>query len=156
MFIKMIMYIIKGGLPMLWLRFGTLALLLISLIGCRADQRKPVTPVQGQLLVDGAPAAHAIVVFHPVAGSGDDIRPTGTVDEEGNFKLTTYTPDDGAPEGEYLVSVTWYRAKKAGNDYTTVNRLPDRYARPDTSRLRATVKRDGDTPVIRIDTRKGV
>src|SRR4051794_24262711 len=81
---------------------------LAGLVGC-AGKRKPVTPVQGQLTVDGTPAAQAVVVFHPVEG-GDDVRPTGTVDDQGNFKLTTYAPDDGAPEGEYLVSVTWYRA----------------------------------------------
>ena len=51
--------------------------------------------------------------------------------------------DDYVPEGEYQVTVTGFRAVRAGkgaaDDYVTQNALPDRYARVETSGLRARV-----------------
>src|SRR5687767_10889460 len=71
---------------------------------------KPVYPVQGSLFVKGKPAKGAVVMFHPLpleTGRPTALRSRGTVGDDGSFRLTTYNTDDGAPAGEYVVTVYW-------------------------------------------------
>jgi hypothetical protein len=137
-------------------RAAVVALALAALCpACARSGRKPVFPVQGQVLVKGRPAARAQVTFHPVEGSGPDtVRPVGHVDERGRFRLTTYAEGDGAPEGEYRVTVQWFlatRTRGGADDYQSVNYLPARYGRAETSGLRATVTRgDNNLPTIEL------
>ena len=135
-------------------------LALAALVPACSSGRRPVHPVRGQVLVKGKPAAHAQVTFHPVNdNSPEAVHPVGTVDEKGGFTLTSHKQGDGAPEGEYLVTVQWFLATKprnasAGDDYTTVNYLPDRYGRPESSGLRATVRKgDNELPPFSLETR---
>jgi hypothetical protein len=102
--------------------------------------RKPVHPVRGRVLVNGKPAAQAQVLFHPVQNDETEPRPTGQTDDQGYFTLTSYANNDGAPEGEYAVTVTWFRVARSGKEeLVPYNVLPPRYASQQTSRLRATV-----------------
>jgi hypothetical protein len=114
----------------------------VLLGGCNQG-RKPTYEVRGQVLADDRPAAKALVTFHPVDDkSPEAVHPTATVDDDGRFTLTSYRSGDGAPPGEYQVTVVWYLAAKSsanGSDYETYNFLPDRYAKTETSQLRATV-----------------
>jgi hypothetical protein len=60
------------------------------------------------VLFEGRPARGALVVFHPL----DDprpkaVKPRATVGRDGNFDLFTYSASDGAPAGNYAVSVVW-------------------------------------------------
>src|SRR5437660_12226619 len=66
-----------------------------------------LNPVQGKMLYKNQPMSGALVTFHP-KGTDDvnTIRPTGLVKEDGTFTLTT-GPKDGAPAGEYVVTVIW-------------------------------------------------
>ena len=135
-------------------------LALAALVPACSSGRRPVYPVRGQVLVKGKPAFHAQVTFHPVVdNSPEAVHPVGIVDEEGSFTLTSYKQGDGAPEGEYLVTVQWFLATKprnasAGDDYTTVNHLPARYGRPESSGLRATVRKgDNELPLFSLETR---
>jgi hypothetical protein len=132
------------------------ALLPLALLapGCGPARPQP-HPVRGQVLVGDRPVARAQVTFHPVGDARPEAaRPVGETGEEGRFRLTTSDLADGAPEGEYRVAVTRFlavRSGPAGDDYTTRNFLPDRYARPETSPLRATVARgDNDLPPFRL------
>ncbi len=123
--------------------------LVISIAGC-GDGRKAVFPVHGQVLVDhDQPAAHALISFHPVGDKGSSAtHPTGETDDQGHFTLTSFTSGDGAPAGEYEVTVTWFRAVKTGktgdDQYASRNLLPGRYAKAETSKLKAVV-REGPT-----------
>jgi hypothetical protein len=111
-----------------------------ALCSACSSGRKPVHPVRGQILVDGKPAAQAQVLFHPVEGGDDDPHPTGQTDDQGYFNLTSYANGDGAPEGSYLVTVTWFRV--FGGDRQEVvryNVLPPRYLSLQDSPLRVTV-----------------
>src|SRR6187549_59451 len=90
----------------------TIAVLMLIASGCnKNDGRVKVYPVNGKVSVRGTPAAGARVVFYPVS---DELKkpgmpiPYGTTDSEGNFKLRSFDPDDGAPEGEYKISVIWF------------------------------------------------
>src|SRR5262249_24708111 len=117
-------------------------LALLVCCGC-GNGRKPTYEVRGQVFAGDRPAAKALVTLHPVGDAGPDaVHPTGTVDDGGNFTLTSYQTGDGAPEGEYRVTVVWYLAAKSASspgEYETRNFLPTRYAAAEASQLRATV-----------------
>ena len=83
-----------------------LVLVLTLLCSACSSGRKPVQQVRGQILVDGKPAAQAQVLFHPAERGNDAPSPTGQTDDEGYFHLTSYVNGDGAPPGDYLVTVT--------------------------------------------------
>jgi hypothetical protein len=110
----------------------------ICLSSCGKAGRLPTYSVNGKLLVNGRPAEHATVIFHPVGATGPEVvKPHGKVGPDGSFTLTTYDGNDGAPAGEYKVSVEWWLAGRP--DEGPSNRLPAKYAQPETSGLSATV-----------------
>src|SRR5437016_1941611 len=99
--------------PCLWLATAVAAACLAS---CARNPRKPVFPVRGQVTVDGKPAAGATVFFYPVESDPDAIAPYGVTDANGSFTLTTYLTFDGAPAGEYVVTVRWPGPPKGTDD----------------------------------------
>jgi hypothetical protein len=102
-------------------------------------------------LADGRAPAHALVTLQPVGVAGADaVRPTGEVDEQGRFTLTTYTAGDGAPAGEYRVAVDWFLSP--GRDQDPRNYLPPQYARADVSPLPpvTVAKGDNELPLIEL------
>jgi hypothetical protein len=111
---------------------------VVLLSGCGRDGVK-LYPVTGKVLVNGNPAANAMVVFHPVgAVAADAVRPRATVGSDGSFTLTTHQAGDGAPPGEYRVTVELWLSSGKGDESPT-SRLPAVYARPESSGLSATV-----------------
>lgn len=129
----------------------------VGLLGCLVlclnlscdKSRVPVYPVRGAVLCQGRAAAGAFVIFHPVTDSESiqRMRPHGVVGPDGTFVLMTYLDADGAPAGDYRVTIEWPaegpRDPSDPNDSesepTGPDRLRGRYANPDTSGLRATV-----------------
>jgi hypothetical protein len=67
------------------------------------------------------------------------VRADALIDPDGTFVLTTYDAGDGAAEGEYAVAIVWNRPSAEEPLKPGPNVLPARYARPDTSPLRAKV-----------------
>jgi hypothetical protein len=113
---------------------------------CAKEGRTPVHPVHGQVLFEGRPVPNALVVFHPageLAGGSTLGKPHAIAGADGFFTLGTYAADDGAPAGDYAVTVELWLAGTPGvsleSDSTPTNRLPARYANPATSRLTARV-----------------
>jgi hypothetical protein len=107
-------------------------------MGC-GSKGPELTPVSGKMLVKGKAAEHATIVFHPVSpGRDDQPKPHGTVGADGSFTLTTYAAGDGAPPGDYKVTVEqWLAGPKP--DEPATNRLPAKYGKAATSGLVATV-----------------
>lgn len=124
-------------------RAAILALALAAVVGAPGCNRGPKTyPVEGQVLVGGKPAPRATVTFHPLQETaGPLVRPTAQADEQGRFRLTTFRKDDGAPAGDYKVTVSLYLATRRSpqDDPTPVNYLPERYSQADASGLKASV-----------------
>lgn len=91
--------------------------------------------VSGTVMFDGAPAEGATVVLHPEDRSLT-IRPRGFVGKDGTFHVTTYLPEDGAPSGEYRVTVEWKKPVSLGGDEYAPgpNLLPDALGRPESTR----------------------
>jgi hypothetical protein len=109
--------------------------------GCARHTRKPVFPVRGQVFVDGKPAGGATVFFNPVEPDPDAVAPYGVVDADGSFSLTTYLTFDGAPAGEYVVTIRCPGPPQRREDERGPDRLKGLYSDPKTSALRATVLR---------------
>jgi hypothetical protein len=126
---------------------GTIALLLLGGVSCSGGGPAALNPVKGKLLYKDQPIGGAVVSFHPTGG-GDALaaRPVGMTKEDGTFSLTTGQAE-GAPAGEYVVTVVW--PGEAGGKKKvmstappeTVDRLQGAYANRDTSSIKAEVKK---------------
>jgi hypothetical protein len=109
--------------------------LAVSVASCsKGDGRKATFPVSGKVLDGNKPVANASVVFHP-AGGGE--KPHGKTDAAGNFQLTTYAGNDGAPAGDYKVTVELWVTRRP--DEGPTSQLPPKFAKPETSGFAATV-----------------
>jgi len=148
-------------------RFARLAPLLIllavpSLVGCGQSDPPQVAvfPVTGKVkLVGGEVPASARLVFHAVTRSEalpPGVAPSAIVDKDGSFKVGTYGTGDGAPPGEYKVTVEWYKLVVTPEEtYSGPNVLPAVYASSTTTPITVSVQ-SGPTELspIEIDPKK--
>jgi len=75
--------------------------------------------------------------------------PRAVVEADGSFSITTYTAKDGAPAGDYAVSITWRRKivkHQSGNrpPKKIATNFPERYQDPKTSGLVVHVQEDSN------------
>ena len=64
-----------------------------------------MTNPKGKITVDGAPAAGAILLFHPVENKEAPVA-SGVAESDGSFTLTS-SMAEGILPGKYIVTVTW-------------------------------------------------
>jgi hypothetical protein len=113
--------------------------LFVGLAGCGSSQngdRLPVFPASGKLVYDGRPLDGAFVVLHPKGAANGRAapRPHAQASADGSFTLTSYESNDGAPAGDYTMTVELRSLVKHGGDVTAgPNTLPAKYSRVDTS-----------------------
>jgi hypothetical protein len=123
-----------------------LASLALLIAGCGGRRR--VTPVSGQVLAGAGkkPASGVMVTFHPVQDDGGPVyKPNGYVDSQGRFALTTYMQNDGAPAGEYVITLEWVPAKKTPFEADATDLLKGTYSDPKKSKLPHFTVQDGAT-----------
>jgi len=148
------------SIPQRW-RIGSLVLLALACLSfvlpsC-GNGRKKVYPVHGQVFAKNQePAAGAFVIFHPVnADDSDPNKPSAYVEDDGSFRLTTYKEGDGAPAGEYVVTIEWKPRIKSAFDPNRhgKDRLDGRYSNVANSRIRFTIerKKDKELPPIHLN-----
>jgi len=108
----------------------------LAAASCGDGGKYPKTyPVKGKVLVDGQPVKDCKVTFHRTSGNqlSQPATPSGLTDEKGEFQLTSYVANDGAPEGEYVVTIEWREPSgitnsefggpdRLGGDYASVER----------------------------------
>lgn len=115
-------------------RIALLALTAIT-FGCgRSDS---LIPVSGTIKnIDGTPLTFesGAVIFHPSAAGR---AANGSVDENGEFALTTTAPGDGVQPGSYKVVVQLWK-----NYRDHVLAVPEAYGDPSTTPLEVTVDAD--------------
>src|SRR5436190_19619243 len=88
------------------------------LAGC-SHSGMSIAPVHGKVTYKGGPVAGATVEFLCTGAS----RPAaGTTDEQGNYRLTTFTAGDGAMIGTHVVTVNVY-ASEAESSLPSVARM---------------------------------
>lgn len=128
-------------------RFLVLAIVpaAISLTGC-GESRVEVFPVSGKLTFDGKPPAGAQITLHPVSAGVEGVAPSGAVKPDGSFQVSAYQAGDGAPAGDYVATVQWFRFdEKLGGAGPNV--IPAKYTDPKTSPIKVTVKAGAPTEI---------
>jgi hypothetical protein len=123
----------------------------VALPAC-GPSRRPVFPVKGKVTdADGKPLVGAVIFFSRVKINPDDTdevgSASGTVDQNGEYNLTTYNTGDGAPEGEYVVTIIWPGEKKAPVPGPGPDRLNGAYADTAKSKIHFTVTSSGSNQV---------
>lgn len=121
--------------------------------GCGEGARRPVYPVSGRLIIAGRPAARAQIAFHPL-DTRQISRPVAITEPDGSFQLMTYAAADGAPQGEYVVTIFWRDEtlpfdECVGDNLKQHDRLCGVYLDSRTSTLRATVNPGSNDLVLR-------
>jgi hypothetical protein len=145
-------------------RLSCLLAIVLACGSCHRTNGPKMAPVRGRVLLAGKPLGGATVTF---IARGAPRFSTGTTDAEGNFSLTTFTPNDGAVIGQNTVTVTvivrppeatgvapdpvltshLVRDVKPGG---SAKQLPLRYADARTSGLTVTVGTGKNSPVLEL------
>lgn len=98
-----------------------------------------------------------MVVFHPLTPSAEaPQKPLAYTDAQGQFALTTYRSNDGAPEGEYAITVELRALRQIGEEMVRdgPSLLPPKYARPETTPFRyRVVPGENGVPPLAVDAR---
>jgi hypothetical protein len=119
----------------LWLGFGALALVWLG--GCGGNGRPKTIPISGRLTIDGRePGEFGKLFFTPTqAAEGYNKRPAiGNFDEQGNYRVMSWEPDDGLVPGHYTVNLQPVDLAKT--------KIPKRYHNSSTSGLEVDVPVD--------------
>lgn len=136
-----------------WLSCG---LVFLTCAGCGSNSRlgyiehdEELVMVEGRVLFEGKPTSNATIVFHRT-DSGDQKNiadrppnPRGECNENGEFQLYTYAHDDGAPVGDYRVTISWRDPQGTGREDNFPELLPAKYLDPKTSGLSAHITEEG-------------
>ena len=130
---------------------------LFCLVGCGTTDRlpgeKPVYPTRGVVTYRGKSLPDATVRLHPVETQGVEVIPRGSVESDSGFALTTYRRNDGAPAGQYNVSVSWLGPLNGVSEDAEdrlKERLPNKYTNPRTSGIKVTIA-EGENELPPID-----
>ena len=112
---------------------------LLTALGC-GESRIETAPVSGKITFDGQPPIGAQIVLHPVDRSKpSEVAPSGQVKADGVFTISSYEAGDGAPPGEYVATVQWYKLDKdLGGPGPNV--IPKEYSSEKTSPLKVKVE----------------
>jgi hypothetical protein len=152
-----------------WVAVGAV-LMLAALTGCwgksEVKGRPKVYPVSGRITYKGEPVVGADVTF---VCEEKERSAFGRTDSQGRFKLTTFSPNDGAVEGKHLVTVVKVDHGEAppqppvddpAYDPEAVNRaaaapppkslVPVKYGNPKTTDLFVVVTA-GDNPEVTLE-----
>jgi hypothetical protein len=100
------------------------------------------------VLVNGQPAEGARVVFYPTTAEVDGKKmptPAASTDASGSYHLDSYESGDGAPAGDYKVTVVWPEPTppNAQGIFEAKDRLWGRYSNAENSKLTAKVEEGG-------------
>lgn len=125
-------------------------LVCLTCLGCGGDWQAETHPAGGQISVNGEPPAGAVVELHATGEAVDvrNSRPWAIVQEDGSYTLSTYERNDGAPVGEYAVTVRW---PPDVSQPSLSDRLNNAYVDPSRSQWKVTISEgDNELPPIEI------
>jgi hypothetical protein len=130
------------------LSFGAFALAIGGLAGCGGNDRPKTIPISGHVTIDGkAPGEDGKIFFTPTqAAAGYTMRPaSGSFNAEGNYRVISWTPDDGLVPGHYTVNIMPGDLSKTS--------VPPRYYQSGTSGLEVDIPVDQGAIEYNIEVR---
>ena len=127
-----------------WRAGGVLlaAAALVALAAGCGTKGPRLYPVKGVVRINGEPAQGVNVMFTPVAppeGGATPLSPAAVTGEDGSFRLMSFKPGDGAPAGDYQVTVI-FPMNRFNKHLSGIDRLRGKFTNPKTSRLTAKVE----------------
>jgi hypothetical protein len=139
-------------MKMYWIPAGLMGLCIVAGCGRRLPGNKSVYPVQGKILLNGAPVKLGFIELEPV-DPNEGVDAQGLIKADGTFTVGTYSKDmsDGAVPGEYKVKVKTYNYMKCGPKPQSVEPtdIPKKYAR---GVKKITVKAEDNTIKINLES----
>ena len=133
--------------------------LLLSACGAKDDGRLKSYPVRGKVTVDGQPGKGVYVFLNPATQpTTHGIFPNAITNEQGEYWVSTYDAEDGAPLGEYTVTAKWPKGEGLQVHSESPDRLRGRYSDPAKSATRVTVieatrQKPNEVPALDLHTR---
>ncbi len=116
----------------------TIAIAALAMAGCGDGKNLPkVYLVKGSVLVNGQPASDVQVVLNRTSTDKLSVptTPQAVTDAKGEFLITSYNSDDGAPEGDYVVTFEWReRTGLTKQDLDGPDRLGGAYAKAEKNK----------------------
>lgn len=115
---------------------------LVVLVSSCSQKGPRLYPVTGSVRINGEPAKDVNVMFTPVTpleGVTEPLSPAAVTGEDGGFRLMSFKPGDGAPAGEYQVTIS-YPMSRFNKHLNGIDRLRGKFANPKTSGLTAKVE----------------
>jgi hypothetical protein len=115
---------------------------MVVLVSACGSKGPRLYPVKGSVRINGEPAKDVNIVFTPVAlpeGGATPLSPAAVTEEGGSFRLMSFKPGDGAPAGDYQVTVI-FPMNRFNKHQSGIDRLRGKFANPKTSGLTAKVE----------------
>jgi hypothetical protein len=114
------------------------AVAALGLAGCSSGTNFPKThEIKGSVLVNGKPAPDVQVTLNRTSADKLTVQatPHGVTDSNGEFFITSYNSEDGAPDGDYVVTIEWREATGImKKDFDGPDRLGGAYAKVDKNK----------------------
>jgi predicted phosphodiesterase len=116
-------------------------------LGVPEKNRKKTHRAGGKVFLDGKPVPNATIVLWSQNTKTKRYSRVadGLSESDGSYRLSTYKAFDGAPEGDYTLTAVRHEPQFDETGRRTPNRLPERYAQPETSPLKGTVRSGKNT-----------
>ncbi|WP_425616166.1 hypothetical protein NA78x_006105 [Anatilimnocola sp. NA78] len=103
----------------------------------------PLHPVKGTVTFRGQPAVGFRVIFNPLTDIGKvKYSPAALTDATGTFEITSLKPGDGAPVGDYAITIQWpdhINEPTNPDPVPEVDKLRGAYNNPQRSKFRVSV-----------------
>lgn len=135
---------------------GAVALLLLSACSSKPEDKVTLYPVRGKVTFDGKPTEGATLTLWALKSDVKlDQAPTAYVKPDGTFVVGTTAAENGAPAGEYEVSILWFPPNARQITQSTGKMpellLPKMYSDPKKSGLKITVREEpNDLPEFQL------
>ena len=123
-------------------RLATWLSLVLIVAGCggKTETRPPTFPVSGKVVSKGQPVDGATLMFHPASPTLKQFPGYAKTDKDGSFKVSTFDAGDGAPEGDYSVTITWLTVVPEDGGYGD-DRYQGKFNNPATTPFKAKVSK---------------
>jgi hypothetical protein len=129
-------------------RVHVIAVILFPIVaaGCsKGDWKAETYRVQGSLTINGTAPEGAVLIFLPVGQPPDSrgTNPWANIRNDGTYVVSMYEFEDGAPEGEYAMTLRW-----PTKDGPPMDRLSGAFATADKAIQTIVVNGDLEIPHV--------